>query len=72
MLKVDKDDDGTEEPELLQEEVEKNTEDEDDHEARQKKKSDDLWASFLSDVGSKPKDSSSAPLSVQNVSMFCM
>ncbi|XP_047453330.1 craniofacial development protein 1 [Mugil cephalus] len=66
VLKVDKDDDGNEEPEPLQEEVKKNTEGEDDREARQKKKSDDLWASFLSDVGSKPKDSSSASLSVQN------
>ncbi|XP_013865728.1 craniofacial development protein 1 isoform X2 [Austrofundulus limnaeus] len=28
--------------------------------AKQKKKSDDLWASFLSDVGSRPKDSSPA------------
>ncbi|XP_061578574.1 craniofacial development protein 1 [Cololabis saira] len=28
---------------------------------KQKKKSDDLWASFLSDVGSRPKDSQSAP-----------
>ncbi|XP_040894429.1 craniofacial development protein 1 [Toxotes jaculatrix] len=35
-------------------------EDGDDDEARQKKKSDDLWASFLSDVGSRPKESTPA------------
>lgn len=32
-----------------------------DDEAKQKKKSDDLWASFLSDVGSRPKPSTTAP-----------
>ncbi|XP_070763787.1 craniofacial development protein 1 [Enoplosus armatus] len=31
-----------------------------DDDARQKKKSDDLWASFLSDVGSRPKESAPA------------
>ncbi|XP_017289419.1 craniofacial development protein 1 [Kryptolebias marmoratus] len=31
-----------------------------DHDAKQKKKSDDLWASFLSDVGSRPKGSAPA------------
>lgn len=31
-----------------------------DDDAVQKKKSDDLWASFLSDVGSRPKDCTSA------------
>lgn len=31
-----------------------------DDDAKQKKKSDDLWASFLSDVGSRPKDASPA------------
>lgn len=35
-----------------------------DDDAKQKKKSDDLWASFLSDVGSRPKDSSPAASSV--------
>lgn len=36
------------------------TEVQEDDEARQKKKSDDLWVSFLSDVGSRPKDSTPA------------
>ncbi|KAM4572496.1 craniofacial development protein 1 isoform 1-T2 [Odontesthes bonariensis] len=40
---------GTEEAQLHQEV--------DEDETSQKKKSDDLWASFLSDVGSRPKDS---------------
>ena len=59
MLKVDKEqkgEDGAEEAQLPQEEVEKPTEQVKDDEERQKKKSDDLWASFLSDVGSRPKD----------------
>uniref|UniRef100_UPI003AAA4C5C craniofacial development protein 1 n=1 Tax=Centroberyx gerrardi TaxID=166262 RepID=UPI003AAA4C5C len=34
-----------------------------DEEVKQKKKSDDLWASFLSDVGSKPKAPIPAPQS---------
>ncbi|XP_071381180.1 craniofacial development protein 1 [Centroberyx affinis] len=51
-----------------------------DEEVKQKKKSDDLWASFLSDVGSKPKAPTPAPQSsstqkadssVSNVSRPC-
>ncbi|XP_029290459.1 craniofacial development protein 1 [Cottoperca gobio] len=42
-----------------QEEVEKVTEVRVEDDAKQKKKSDDLWASFLSDVGSRPKDAPS-------------
>lgn len=43
--------------------------------ARQKKKSDDLWASFLSDVGSRPKEctpssQSKVPSPTQKVDMF--
>lgn len=34
---------------------------ENENEVKEKKKSDDLWATFLSDVGSRPKDSTSAP-----------
>lgn len=34
---------------------------EEEEEARLKKKSDDLWASFLSDVGSRPRDSAVPP-----------
>ncbi|KAK2841778.1 hypothetical protein Q5P01_011978 [Channa striata] len=34
-----------------------------DDEAKEKKKSDDLWASFLSDVGSRPKHSTAPPTS---------
>lgn len=43
-----------------------------DEEAVDKKKSDDLWASFLSDVGSRPKDSTPASQSstTQKVKMF--
>ncbi|XP_049430466.1 craniofacial development protein 1 [Epinephelus fuscoguttatus] len=58
VLKVDKekDGDGAEEVPPPEEEVGKFTEAHEDDEAKQKKKSDDLWASFLSDVGSRPKD----------------
>lgn len=58
VLKVDKekDGDGAEEVPQPEEEVGKFTEAHEDDEAKQKKKSDDLWASFLSDVGSRPKD----------------
>ncbi|KAM6937912.1 craniofacial development protein 1 [Xenentodon cancila] len=35
--------------------------DNEDEETKHKKKSDDLWASFLSDVGSRPKESQSSP-----------
>jgi len=54
---------GTEEAQLQQEG--------DEDETSQKKKSDDLWASFLSDVGSRPKDSVPASQSgtIQGVSM---
>ncbi|XP_041852320.1 craniofacial development protein 1 isoform X2 [Melanotaenia boesemani] len=42
------------------EQVQQLQEDEDkDVDEKQKKKSDDLWASFLSDVGSRPKESAS-------------
>lgn len=63
VLKVDKeekDGDGEQKPQPPQEEVGKLTEVPEDDEAVQKKKSDDLWASFLSDVGSRPKDSTPA------------
>lgn len=57
VLKVDvREEHRAEEAEPPQEEMEIPA-DEDNDEARQKKKSDDLWASFLSDVGSRPKDS---------------
>lgn len=57
VLKADmREEERAEEAEPPQEEV-GNPTDEDNDEARQKKKSDDLWASFLSDVGSRPKDS---------------
>ncbi|KAM8750801.1 craniofacial development protein 1 [Acanthopagrus schlegelii] len=59
VLKVEKEEkDGgvSEEPKLSQEEVEKPTEEGLEDDAKQKKKSDDLWASFLSDVGSRPKE----------------
>ncbi|XP_059192125.1 craniofacial development protein 1 [Centropristis striata] len=64
VLKVDgedKDGGGAEEAPLPQEEVRKVPEVQEEVEARQKKKSDDLWASFLSDVGTRPKDA--APVS---------
>lgn len=58
MLKVnEQEEDGDGPKEAQQEEVEKRSEahvDADD--ACQKEKSDKLWASFLSDVGSRPKD----------------
>ncbi|KAG8012272.1 Craniofacial development protein 1 [Nibea albiflora] len=64
VLKVDKEEkghDGAEEAQLPQEEVEKTPVlEKDDDDARQKKKSDDLWASFLSDVGTRPKDCTTA------------
>ncbi|XP_026222193.1 craniofacial development protein 1 [Anabas testudineus] len=43
-----------------QESVEKATKVEEEEEAIREKKSDDLWANFLSDVGSRPKNSTSA------------
>ncbi|XP_037624239.1 craniofacial development protein 1 [Sebastes umbrosus] len=58
--KEDKDGDGAEEAQPPQEEVEKCTVVREDNEDKQKKKSDDLWASFLSDVGTRPKDSAPA------------
>ncbi|KAG7231026.1 hypothetical protein INR49_025055 [Caranx melampygus] len=63
VLKIDtedKDKGGSEEAKLPQEELDKPTKLEEDKEAREKKKSDDLWASFLSDVGSRPKESTPA------------
>ncbi|XP_069019088.1 craniofacial development protein 1 [Embiotoca jacksoni] len=60
VLKVDgeeKDGGVAEEAEPLKEEAEKPTEKrKSEDEAKQKKKSDDLWASFLSDVGSRPRE----------------
>lgn len=54
------------------EEVEKVGEEADEeNEAKRKKKSDDLWASFLSDVGSRPKESSPQSDTAQKVNMFC-
>lgn len=44
----------------LQEEATSSTLKRENDEAKQKKKSDDLWASFLSDVGSRPKPSTAA------------
>nr|XP_020468387.1 craniofacial development protein 1 isoform X2 [Monopterus albus] len=46
-----------EEVQLREEEEGKPAQVEEEDEARLKKKSDDLWASFLSDVGSRSKDS---------------
>ncbi|XP_044049643.1 craniofacial development protein 1 isoform X3 [Siniperca chuatsi] len=60
VLKVDKEENYGGGAEEAQEAVEKPTEVEKDDDAKQKKKSDDLWASFLSDVGSRPKDSTPA------------
>ncbi|KAF0040475.1 hypothetical protein F2P81_006373 [Scophthalmus maximus] len=54
---------GAEETVLPQEEVVKPTEVKEVDDERQKKKSDDLWASFLSDVGTRPKESTAAPQS---------
>lgn len=60
MLKVneqEEDGDGPKEAQQSQEEVEKSSEAHvDAADARQKEKSDKLWASFLSDVGTRPKD----------------
>ncbi|AWP07971.1 putative craniofacial development protein 1 [Scophthalmus maximus] len=54
---------GAEETVLPQEEVVKPSEVKEVDDERQKKKSDDLWASFLSDVGTRPKESTAAPQS---------
>ncbi|XP_029379171.1 craniofacial development protein 1 [Echeneis naucrates] len=59
VLKIEtevRDGDGAAEPWSPPEELVKLTEVGQDDEAKQKKKSDDLWANFLSDVGSRPKD----------------
>lgn len=74
VLKIDtedKDKGGAEEAEPPQEELEKPTKAEAEDEAKEKKKSDDLWASFLSDVGSRPKESTPASQSsiTQKVNM---
>lgn len=66
VLKIDKEEEGgggAEEAQPVQEEIEKPAELGNEDDAKQKKKSDDLWASFLSDVGSRPKESISAPQS---------
>lgn len=60
-LKVEaeeKEGDGLEKAALHQEESDQPAEEEDD--VKLKKKSDDLWASFLSDVGDRPKESGAA------------
>lgn len=53
--KEDKAEDEEEESQQQQQQEEKKPSERDEEE-RQKKKADDLWASFLSDVGSRPKD----------------
>lgn len=66
------DEGGKDEAQPPQEAVEKAAEVAEDEEAVHKKKSDDLWASFLSDVGSRPKESTPASQSstAQKVNMF--
>ncbi|XP_016350132.1 craniofacial development protein 1-like [Sinocyclocheilus anshuiensis] len=44
------------------------TESKEDNEEKQKKKADDLWASFLSDVGSQPKGAAASTGSQQSTS----
>lgn len=57
VLKVEKEDKAEdEEEESQQQQQQEEKPSERDEEERQKKKADDLWASFLSDVGSRPKD----------------
>lgn len=70
----DRDKGGSEEEKPLQEELERPTKAEEDDEVKEKKKSDDLWASFLSDVGSRPKESTPASQSsiTQKVNMSCI
>ncbi|XP_010774445.1 craniofacial development protein 1 [Notothenia coriiceps] len=61
VLKVDNEEgDGAEAEERPQEEVEQLTKVGPKAEEKLKKKSDDLWASFLSDVGTRPKESAPA------------
>ncbi|KAJ4938206.1 hypothetical protein JOQ06_002831 [Pogonophryne albipinna] len=61
VLKVDNEEgDGAEAEERPQEEVEQLTKVGPKAEDKLKKKSDDLWASFLSDVGTRPKESALA------------
>ncbi len=45
---------------MSHEEVVKTSEAQKEDDALQRKKSDDIWASFLSDVGSRPKDRTTA------------
>lgn len=69
VLKVDQEEHASgaaEETQQPQEDVRKASVKEVDDDAFQKKKSDDLWASFLSDVGSRPKDC--APVSQSTTS----
>lgn len=67
VLEISKEDEAggdTEKAQPLQDEVEKPSEaGHEDDDAKQKKKSDDLWASFLSDVGSRPKNPTTEPQS---------
>lgn len=67
-----KDGDGKDEAQPPREAVEKAAKVAVDDEALHKKKSDDLWASFLSDVGSRPKESTPASQSstTEEVNMF--
>lgn len=70
MLKVNEQEEGGDGPK--EEEVEKSSEahvDADD--AHQKEKSDKLWASFLSDVGTRPKDCT-AGIQVLNIDFKMM
>ncbi|XP_029953153.1 craniofacial development protein 1 [Salarias fasciatus] len=63
VLKVDVDEKeggGVEEAEPSQQEADRPVEKEEEDDVKQKKKSDDLWASFLSDVGTRPKESGAA------------
>lgn len=64
VLKVDveeKEGDGAEQAEPLQKEADQPAGREvEDDDVKLKKKSDDLWASFLSDVGNRPKESGAA------------
>ncbi|XP_029985833.1 craniofacial development protein 1 isoform X2 [Sphaeramia orbicularis] len=56
VLKVEKEEGKAEDEEESRQQQEEEEPSERDDEERQKKKADDLWASFLSDVGSRPKD----------------
>ncbi|XP_033996951.1 craniofacial development protein 1 [Trematomus bernacchii] len=67
VLKIDNEEgDGAEAEERPQEEVEQLTKVGPKAEDKLKKKSDDLWASFLSDVGTRPKESAPAAQAAQS------